>query len=362
MKLLSLNAGSSSLKYGVFEVESDASVDRGQIALSDGHCLVNEVRQLVSKYPDVDAIGVRVVHGGEEFTEATVVTESVICRIQALSSLAPLHNPRDLEVIQAAISSNGRARVVAVFDTGFHSTLSPLAASYALPADIIQDLQVRRYGFHGISYRYVASQMAQATGSAKGRMIACHLGSGASVCAIRDGLSVETSMGMTPVEGLIMGTRCGDLDPGALLYILRETGMSIDDADNLINHDSGLLGLSKMSADVRLLEAASEKGDANAEFALEAFAYRVAKYIGAYSVVLNGLDQLVFSGGIGENSAEMRRRVCRRLGLLGISPCLRAVGPGTASQISSDVKPTVWVVKTDEERQIADEAFVALAS
>ncbi len=296
----------------------------------------------------IDAIGCRVVHGGKTFSEPVVVDDKVLEQIQALSDLAPLHNPLAVAVIREA---QRVAPVVAAFDTAFHRTLPPHAAQYAVPSY----LGVRRYGFHGISYAYVSRRLESLAGAGK-RTIICHLGNGASVCAIRDGVSVDTSMGLTPMEGLVMGTRSGDIDPGAILYLMR-SGKSEKDIDDILNHRSGLLALSGTSGDVRELEKRAAGGDARAEASLDAFAYRVTKYIGAYAAALGGVDVLAFTAGIGERSAAVRAKICSPLGFLGItlddaanraqSTDERRVGTGSVD---------VWVVPTNEELEIARSA------
>ncbi len=314
-----------------------------------------------------DAMDCRVVHGGAQFTTATPVTPAVLAGIRGLSRLAPLHNPLDAGVLESAMHALPGLPAVAVFDTAFHHNLPPVAATYALPLDLSRQHDLRRYGFHGISHRYVSERLLHCLGrDAPGtRLITCHLGSGASVCALCDGQSVDTSMGLTPLEGLVMGTRSGDLDPGLVLYLQRAAGMSPEDVDDLLNHKSGLLGLSGRSGDARDLESAAAQGDAASRLALEIFAYRVCKYIGAYAVVLEGLDALAFTGGLGEHDAPMRLRVCRRLDFLGLhgdEEANRQAGSATETRISADASPIqAWVIPTDEERQIAREVFALLA-
>jgi acetate kinase len=258
----------------------------------------------------------------------------------------------------------GHLPVVAVFDTAFHHGLPPVAAHYALPIDLVEKYKLRRYGFHGISYRYVSDLIRGADVTGSKRLVVCHLGNGASACAILDGLSIDTSMGMTPLEGLVMGTRSGDVDPGLILFLEREQHIHMRELDRILNHSSGLAGLSGMTGDVRELEEAAAGGHKLAELALEVFAYRISKYIGAYAVALEGLDALAFCGGIGENSADMRRRICRRLLVLGIKidgPSLPAAPSSDLYRIDSHGPVAVWVVKTDEERQIARETLARLA-
>jgi len=258
----------------------------------------------------------------------------------------------------------GHLPVVAVFDTGFHRTLPPTAANYALPKDLVEAHKLRRYGFHGISYRFVSELLRAKPGSKADRLVVCHLGSGASACAILNGESIDTSMGMTPLEGLVMGTRSGDVDPGLILYLERELHIHMREIDRLLNSQSGLAGLSGLSDDVRELERAAAKGHQPSELALEVFAYRIAKYIGAYSVALEGLDMLAFCGGIGENSASVRQRICRRLSFMGVQLGDANAAPdlaGGSARVDANGQIPIWVVKTDEERQIARETVSRLS-
>ena len=300
----------------------------------------------------IEAVGIRVVHGGSKFVTPVRVDDGVVAAILELAELAPLHNPIAVKAIEETRGARPGVPIVAVFDTAFHQTMPALASSYAVPPN----LGVRRYGFHGISYSYVSKRV-----DAK-RHVVCHLGNGASVCAIEDGKSVDTSMGFTPMEGLVMGTRAGDLDPGVLLYLLRQ-GKSEAELDDLLNHRCGLLGVSGRGADVRELQNAAGAGDARAEFALELFAYRVAKYVGAYAAVLGGVDALTFTAGIGEHSASMRSRICRRLGFLGIEldEELNRAARTDERRISRGAVG-VWVIPTNEELQIARMTFRELSA
>ncbi len=378
MNVLALNAGSSTLKFASYDLTTKSVLVRGIVDRLGGADAVlrregsersvgrvsylNAVQLVLQEVGPVEAVGCRVVHGGDRFEGSTIVNASVLEEIRKLAPLAPLHNSRDLEVLEAVSDQLPSVPQVAVFDTTFHRTLPPLAYRYAVPKFVEDQLHVRRYGFHGISYQYVANEIARVRGSETGRIVACHLGSGASVCALKDGKSVETSMGMTPLEGLIMGTRSGDIDPGAVLYLLRETGMTVQEADQLLNSKSGLLGLSGGSADVRVLENAAKAGDLAAEFALESFAYRVAKYVGSYVVVLGGLDALVFSGGVGEHSDDMRQRICGRLKVFGVDHVESIQTADGITCLSGDHQPSVWIVPTDEERQIANETLTVVSA
>jgi acetate kinase len=328
--ILVLNPGSSTLKYAIFPGD-----ERGQ---------AKSVDEVLARTGGIDAVGVRVVHGGSKFVEPVVVDDAVLDEIRRLAELAPLHNPLAVRVIEDVRKALPRIPVIAAFDTAFHQTIPEVAYAYAVP----RDLNVRRYGFHGLSYAYVSKRLRDL--SAGPRQIICHLGNGASVCALRDGRSVDTSMGFTPMEGLVMGTRGGDIDPGVILYLLR--GAATESAlDDILNHRSGLLALSQRSGDVRELEAAA---DPASELALEVFAYRARKYIGAYAAALGGVDALAFTAGIGEHSASMRSRICRNLEFLGIrlNETLNREQRSDERRIS-DGAVDVWVIPTNEELEIA---------
>lgn len=313
------------------------------------------------RLPPVESVGHRVVQGGTRYTAPVHVDAEVLAGIRALTPLAPLHNPAAADGIEACLRRLPGIPSVAVFDTAFHHTLPELAKRYALPADVTEPYRLQRFGFHGISYRYVTGGLLASLGRAAAgtRLILCHLGNGASACAVQDGRSVDTSMGLTPLEGLVMGTRAGDTDPGLLLYLLREGKMSVDALDDLLNHRSGLRGVSGIGEDVRDLEAAAERGDARAAFALSLFAYRVRKYIGAYAAAMGGLDAVAFTGGIGEHAAGMRARICDGLAFLGVTLSAErntAAGDDAPLRLSPDGSPvSVWRIPTDEERQIARE-------
>ena len=311
MRVLVVNCGSSSIKLAV--VEAGRRVAETRLERVD-----DPVEALASALPDlakgIDAVGHRVVHGGETFAAPTVLDDDVVATLTTLVPLAPLHLPANLAGIAAARALLPSVPHVAVFDTAFHATLPRRARAYALPKELAAAYGIRRYGFHGPSHAFVARRAAAFLGEdlADLRIITCHLGNGASVCAVEYGRSVETSMGMTPLEGLVMGTRAGDVDAGVLIHLLRR-GLDVDGLDVVLNEQSGLLGLSGVSNDLRDLEA----GDDDARFALQVFAHRVRKYIGAYAVVMGGVDAIVFTGGIGENSASMRHRIAQRLDFLG---------------------------------------------
>ena len=341
MQILTLNAGSSSLKAALintatgaadYEMSADRLLDRPVLKFSDGAEL-----ELQSGGPEraiavclealsdklkghrIDGIAHRVVHGGEAFDRTVRIDEDVEATIERLAPLAPLHNPVNLKGIRVARQIFPDVDHFAVFDTAFHQSLPTRAKTYALPKDLAEKHHIRRYGFHGTSHQYVAATAATFLGAEPSdlRIISCHLGNGCSVAAIEFGRSVETSMGMTPLEGLVMGTRSGDIDPGILSYLDRETGMNVQQIDDMLNRESGLLGLSGISNDMRTILDKSTEGDKACQLAVQVFTHRLRKYIGAYAAVMGGVDAIVFTGGIGENSAIIRHRVAQRLDFLG---------------------------------------------
>jgi len=375
MNILALNAGSSTLKFKLFDMPPARTDDQVETVLAEGveeHSggdIVSAAQQAITKCDrwGISAVGHRVVHGGTRFSAPIRMTTALVRSLREIADLDPLHNATETAMIDAALKLLPDAPSVAVFDTAFHQTLPETAWRYALPWHLADQLSLRRYGFHGISHQFVSERLLKCIGrSTQGtKVITCHLGNGASVCAVRDGKSVDTSMGMTPLEGLVMGTRCGDIDAGLLLYLRRATKMTTESLDELLNKKSGLLGLSGLSSDVRDLEKSAAAGDERSETALEIFAYRVCKYIGAYAAALEGVDAVAFAGGVGEHSADMRRRICRRLGFLGIVlDDARNIGAGSTepAQISAEnACGQVWVVPTNEELQIARETQTLLA-
>lgn len=376
-----LNAGSSSIKYTVLEVEAGVTLADGiveRIGVPGG--VPDHAAALASVLAEIgdtviDAVGHRVVHGGERFTDATVIDDDVEAAIEALIELAPLHNPAGLAGIRAARAALPEVPHVAVFDTAFHATIPVPAATYAIDAELAARHGIRRYGFHGTSYEFVSRVTAAALGRPLGdlRMIVLHLGNGASAAAIRGGLSVDTSMGLTPLEGLVMGTRSGDLDPAIPFHLHRVAGLSIDDLDDLLNRRSGMLGLSGHS-DMREVVGAASGGDAAATLALEVYLHRIRHYIGAYAAVLGGLDALVFTAGVGENSDVVRAGAVGGLEFLGISidpvanearpdgPNADRANADAARVISPAGSPVaVLVVPTNEELEIARQTVGRLA-
>ncbi len=367
MNILTLNAGSSTLKYKLFALSEHDAADSAENVLTEGTVEHSEGEGLIAAAEKalgecgawkLDAIGHLVVHGGDRFSDPTRMTPKLLAELRGLQDLDPLHNPTETAIIEAGMRLLPAVPSFAVFDTAFHRTLPEIAWRYALPHDLTDRLHLRRYGFHGLSYQYVSEKLLACLGrSAEGSsLIVCHLGSGASVCALRDGKSVDTSMGLTPLEGLVMGTRSGDVDPGLLLYLLRSQGMTAETLDDVLNHHSGLLGLSGLSSDVRELEQAAGDGNGSAALALELFAYRVCKYIGAYAAALQGVEAVAFTGGIGEHSPAMRSRICRRLAFLGLhlSDARNKNAGHEPTRISTDSATLqAWVIPTDEEKQIA---------
>ncbi len=377
--ILVVNAGSSSLKVKLLPQDHTFLVERiggaasaktsleGEVdtdSITDAESALKACLEVLRREVDLDtitAVGHRVVHGGERYTETTRLTKEVIADLETLSPLAPLHNPANLAGIRAAISLLPGAVHVAVFDTAFHSTLPPHAYLYGLPRSAYEK-GVRRYGFHGTSHDFVTRRAAEVLSKPRDtlKLISLHLGNGASAAAVKYGASVDTTMGMTPLAGLLMGTRSGDVDPGALLYLL-EQGTSAEELDTLLNKKSGLLGLSGVSNDMRDVHAAIEKGNAEAKEAFDVFCYRIRKTVGAYAAAMEGLDAVVFTGGIGENDAKVRARSVAGLEFLGLEldPQRNARSEGTISTPNSSVH--LLVVPTDEERMIA-EATLSVAS
>ena len=392
MKILVINCGSSSLKYRLFDMADTAVLAQGIVErIGEGDeglsryehgetdlkksvnapdhdaafhvmldCLTDAEHGAVKSADEIDAVGHRLVHGGEAFVQSVVIDEKVIATVDELSPLAPLHNPPNLAGIRAARAIFDHAPHVAVFDTAFHQTMPRHAYLYAIPYEVYEQNRVRRYGFHGTSHNFVARRAAEVLGKPFEEFtgITCHLGNGCSMAAVREGKSVDTSMGLTPLEGLIMGTRCGDIDPALVFFLVRDMGLSIDEADSMLNRRSGMLGVSGVSNDCRALREAVEGGNERARLALDMFAYRAKKYIGAYLAVLNGADAIVFTGGIGENAASVRRAICADLSALGVTrdEQRNRDASGAEAIISApDSAITVMVVPTNEELAIARE-------
>jgi len=374
MNVLVVNCGSSSLKAAIVEHESGAKLSEtlverigGDEVPNHGAALERALPQLLEEAPDgtqIEAVGHRVVHGGESLTEPTLIDDAVELEIERLIELAPLHNPANLGGIRAARTLLPDLSHVAVFDTAFHSSLPNRAKRYALPLELADKHGIRRYGFHGTSHRYVAERAAAYMGQPTRvlRLITCHLGNGASLAAIEYGRSVETSMGMTPLEGLCMGTRAGDIDAGAVVHIVRKEKMNIDEVDHLLNRESGLKGLSGVSNDMRDIEERAAAGDERCRLAITVFCHRLRKYIGAYAAMLGGVDAILFTGGIGENSGWVRHRSLQRLEFMGalldedVNRDARASSKTPVIEVNqphSRVK--LLVVATDEQHAIAQD-------
>ena len=401
MNILVLNVGSSSIKFQLVDTDGDAIAEtrdrrlaRGQIeriggeaiitVTAEGRAPMRTVRAMrdhaaaveyiigwltsdesgvpVSSVADIEAVGHRVVHGGEKFSQSTRIDDDVRSALEELIELAPLHNPHNLRGIAAARAVLGPGvPQVAVFDTAFHHSLPETAHIYAIPYQFYRRHRVRRYGFHGTSHRYVAWRYRQLTGRAREdtNIITLHLGNGASACAIAGGMSVDTSMGFTPLEGLVMGTRSGDIDPAILDFIAAKEGLSLGELDSMLNKQSGLLGVSGLTADMReLLAEEAENGDRRARLAIDLFCYRIRKYIGSYLAAMNGADAVVFAGGIGENSPDVRRRICANLQWLGIELDDVKNAAGGEGRIDRDgSRVQLWVIPTDEELLIARDTW-----
>lgn len=390
MYVLVINCGSSSLKYQLIDSSTEEVLAKGlceRIGI-DGSAITHQpaggskvkteadmpdhttaVKYVIEKLTDasvgviksldeIDAVGHRIVHGGEKFAGSVVITEEVMKEIEACSDLAPLHNPANLIGIRSCQENMPGVPMVGVFDTAFHQTMPKKAYLYGLPYEYYEDHKVRRYGFHGTSHDFVSKRAAEMLGKKREDMkiIVCHLGNGASVSAVDHGRSVDTSMGLTPLEGLIMGTRCGDLDPAIISFLAGKLGISAEEVIDICNKKSGVLGLSQLSSDFRDLAEAAESNE-KAETALETYAYRVGKYIGAYAAAMNGVDAIVFTAGVGENNAEVRMLIGQYLGYLGtnIDPEKNKVRGEEIILSDEGAKVATMVIPTNEELAIARE-------
>ncbi len=390
MKILVLNCGSSSVKYKLIEtVGAEVLAEGGveKIGLPDGFLkykrrdgskaivelgmtdhkgavqaildiLTDKVEGCIKSYAEIDAVGHRVVHGGEKFNSSVLITDEVKEMVRQCYDIAPLHNPANMTGIDAITALMPDVPQVGVFDTAFHQTMPPKAFMYALPYKYYKEDGVRRYGFHGTSHRYVSQRVCEFLGVdiTKQKIVTCHVGNGGSITAVDGGKSVDTSMGLTPTEGLMMGTRVGDVDPGALTFLMTKHGLSAADLQRVINKESGVLGVSEISSDMREIEAAVNAGDERATLALDMYENRIIKYIGAYAAEMGGLDIIVFTGGVGENQTGVRENVCAHLAFMGveIDKELNARTRGTETEISTPVsRVKVCVIPTDEELMIA---------
>lgn len=385
-KIIAINAGSSSLKFQLFEMPSEEVITKGiveRIGLKDSiftisvngdkkkevtdipnhdvavKILLDKLTSLgiIQSLDEINGIGHRVVHGGEEFSDSVLITEDVLQKIEELSELAPLHNPANLTGIRAFQQVLPNVPAVAVFDTAFHQTMPENSFLYSLPYDYYKEYGIRKYGFHGTSHKYVSQRAAEMLGRPVEhlRLISCHLGNGASIAAIEGGKSIDTSMGFTPLAGVTMGTRSGNIDPALIPYIMEKTDKSADEVLDVLNKESGMLGVSGFSSDLRDIEDEAEKGNGRAELALKVFADRIHKYIGSYAARMCGVDAIIFTAGIGENSSAIRARVLQGLEFMGIywDPALNKVR-GEEAFISYPHSPVkVMVIPTDEEVMIA---------
>jgi len=389
MKVLVVNCGSSSIKYQLFNMTDESVLAKGLVerigmpgavlthqptggekvvleAEMNNHsvgikmvldALTDSKHGVLKSMKEIVAVGHRVVHGGEKFADSVLITPVVMTALEECVQMAPLHNPPNILGINACSELMPEVPQVAVFDTAFHQTMPKFAFLYGLPYEAYEKYGVRRYGFHGTSHRYVSQQAAELMKEhiSNLRIITCHLGNGASLAAIKNGKSVDTSMGFTPLEGLIMGTRCGEIDPAIIPYLMKKENMTPDQMDNYLNKKSGVLGISGVSSDFRDIEEASIAGNERAGLALEVFTYKVRKYIGSYVAAMGGVDAIVFTAGLGENSVSMRDRICNGLEFLGtrIDPVKNNVR-GKAQEISVDgAKVKIFVIPTNEELVIA---------
>jgi acetate kinase len=319
VRVLVVNAGSSSLKLRILD-DSDRVVDSRDIDARDGHADARELSAFIGQV-EFDAAGHRVVHGGHVFRESVVVTDAVMERLASVGNLAPLHNPPALVALEVVRGVAADRPSIACFDTAFHATLPDRAAVYAIPWRWTEDWGIRRFGFHGLNHAYVARRVPEILGRDMDelRIVSCHLGAGASLCAIARGRSVDTTMGFTPLEGLVMATRSGSVDPGALVWVLREKGLSADDVERVLDHESGLLGLSGVAPGMREVIAAAERGHRRAGLAVEVYLHRLRAGIAAMAAAMGGVDAVAFTGGVGEGSARVRLDTCRGLAFLGMA-------------------------------------------
>ncbi len=392
MKILVINSGSSSVKYKLIDTSDSRTLAEGgveKIGLPDGFLkfkrpdgskqiaelghidhkaairaildnLTDAETGCIAGFDEIDAVGHRVVHGGEKFSESVLIDKDVEAKIRECYDIAPLHNPANMTGIEAITALMPDVPQVAVFDTAFHQTMPAKSFMYALPYKYYEEDGVRRYGFHGTSHRYVSQRVCEFLGVdiSKQKIVTCHIGNGGSITAVDGGRSVDTSMGLTPVEGLMMGTRVGDVDPGALTFLMTKHGLSASELQTIINKESGVLGVSGLSNDMREIEAAVKAGDPRATLALDMYEQRIIKYVGAYAAEMGGLDIIVFTGGVGENQTGVRENVCKPLAFMGVEVD-KAVNDGVRgeeaviSTAASRVK--VCVIPTDEELMIAQD-------
>ncbi len=390
MNVFVVNCGSSSLKYQLINSDTEEVIAKGlcerigidgrlthkptgkeqvvkEVAMPDHKSAVSYVLEeltdskagVIKDLSEIDAVGHRIVHGGEKFAQSVVITDDVMKAIEECNDLAPLHNPANLIGISACKALMPEVPMVAVFDTAFHQTMPKKAYLYGLPYEYYEDYKIRKYGFHGTSHSFVSKRLLQIIGkeNADSKVIICHLGNGSSITAVQNGKSVDTSMGFTPLDGLIMGTRSGSIDPAVVQYIAGKKDYTIDEVLNVLNKQSGVEGISGVSSDFRDLDAASMEGNERATVALDMFAYRAAQYIGSYVAAMNGVDAIAFTAGIGENNFKVRKAICDYLGYLGITidEQANAVRGEEIRLSTEDSKVAVYVIPTNEELAIARE-------
>ncbi len=389
MNVLVINCGSSSLKYQLINMKNEEVLAKGlaeRIGIEGSQvkheatgkekvvyteplathkeaintvlkALLDAEHGAVKSLEEIDAVGHRVVHGGEKFAGSVIITDEVIKTMEECTDLAPLHNPPNIIGINACKELLPNVTMVGVFDTAFHQTMPEQAYIYPLPYELYEELGIRRYGFHGTSHKFVSQRVGAMTGKniEDLKIITCHLGNGASVTAINGGKSVDTSMGLTPLEGLVMGTRCGDIDPAIVTFLMEKKNLSIKEVNNLMNKESGVLGISGVSSDFRDLENAAAEGNNRAQLALDIFHYTVKKYIGLYAAAMGGVDAVVFTAGLGENSPTSREAICEGLGFMGIEvDSAKNNVRGKEVEVSKDgAKVKVFVIPTNEELMIA---------
>ncbi|MDO5348547.1 MAG: acetate kinase [Lachnospiraceae bacterium] len=397
MKILVINSGSSSLKFQVIDSKTEKVLAKGvcerigidgvfsykthkgisikeSVPMQNHKQAVNTIldtladgeKGVIHDFAEIDVIGHRLVHGGEKFTGSVVITDEVIQAMTECNDLAPLHNPANLVGVDACRELMPDTLMVGVFDTAFNQTMEPKAFLYGLPYQYYEKYKIRRYGFHGISHKYVSLRAAEFMGQNPNRVktIVCHLGNGASICAVKYGKVIDNSMGFTPLEGLVMGTRCGDVDPGALEFLAKKENLDFQQVMTILNQESGVLGISKnFSSDFRELKDAEIKYNEMAALAREIFAYKVAKYVGSYAAAMNGVDNIVFTAGVGENDSDIRDEICEYLEFLGITiDEVKNREQAEAVKISDwSSKVNVLVIKTNEELEIAREAAAVAA-
>lgn len=397
MKILVLNCGSSSIKYALYDMDSKTVMTSGgaervgldgafvKVKLANGEkkTVMHDIPEhtegvkfifslltdpeigVIKDLKEIDAVGHRMVHGGEKFNKSVLLTEEVLKVFEECTDLAPLHNPANLKGVRAVQELMPGLPQVGVFDTAFHQTMPKEAYMYAVPYELYEKYGVRRYGFHGTSHRYVSQRVCEFLGvKPEGKkIITCHIGNGASIAAVKDGKCIDTSMGLTPLEGLVMGTRSGDIDGGAITFIQKKLGLDADGMSNLLNKKSGMLGITGISSDMREIDAACEAGNERAKLTIDMYNYRIRKYIGAYAAAMDGCDIIVFTAGVGENQASMREKVCEGLSFMGVKIDVEKNSGihGEEAVISTpDSKVTVVVIPTDEELMIATDTMALL--